>query len=176
MVGRALRGVKAGGTPNAYIVSFIDNWNEHIAWVNPESLFEGSNDFFDKEPGKRIKRDMMLIAVSKIEEFARLLSGMAGPLENVPFMERIPLGMYTFSYEDSNSENQGIDYTCEVMVYNSTEKYYQDFINYLPNFSKNIIVLTQIRCLMKFYLKWKQNATINSLNMKQFLLMQRKTC
>lgn len=49
MVGRALRGVKAGGTPNAYIVSFIDNWNEHIAWVNPESLFEGSNDFFDQD-------------------------------------------------------------------------------------------------------------------------------
>ena len=136
MVGRALRGVKAGGTPNAYIVSFIDNWNEHIAWVNPESLFEGSNDFFDQDSGKRIKRDMMLIAVSKIEEFAKLLSGMAGPLENVPFMERIPLGMYTFSYEDSNSENQGIDYTCEVMVYNSTEKSYQDFINYLPELFK----------------------------------------
>ena len=136
MVGRALRGVKAGGTPNAYIVSFIDNWNEHIAWVNPESLFEGSNDFFDQDSGKRIKRDMMLIAVSKIEEFARLLSGMAGPLENVPFMERIPLGMYTFSYENSNSENQGIDYTCEVMVYNSTEKSYQDFINYLPELFK----------------------------------------
>lgn len=136
MVGRALRGVKAGGTPNAYIVSFIDNWNEHIAWVNPESLFEGSNDFFDQDSGKRIKRDMMLITVSKIEEFAKLLSGMAGPLENVPFMERIPLGMYTFSYEDSNSENQGIDYTCEVMVYNSTEKSYQDFINYLPELFK----------------------------------------
>ena len=51
-------------------------------------------------------------------------------------MERIPLGMYTFSYENSNSENQGIDYTCEVMVYNSTEKSYQDFINYLPELFK----------------------------------------
>ena len=32
MVGRALRGVKAGGTEKAYIVSFIDQWNEKIAW------------------------------------------------------------------------------------------------------------------------------------------------
>ena len=27
MVGRALRGTKAGGTADAYIVSFVDNWN-----------------------------------------------------------------------------------------------------------------------------------------------------
>ena len=31
MVGRALRGTAAGGTSEAYIVSFVDNWNEHIA-------------------------------------------------------------------------------------------------------------------------------------------------
>ena len=132
MVGRALRGVKAGGTAQAYIVSFIDNWNDHIAWVNPESLFEGSNDFLDTDPKKRQKRDMMLISVSKIEEFAKLLSGMGGPLENVPFMERIPLGMYTFSY---NAEN-AMDYSCEVMVYNSTEESYKKFINYLPELFK----------------------------------------
>lgn len=139
MVGRALRGVKAGGTANAYIVSFIDNWNEHIAWVNPESLFEGSNDFFDKDPGKRIKRDMMMISVAKLEEFAKILDDTVDTtkLENVPFLERIPLGMYTFSYtENSSVENQDIDYTCEVMVYNSTEKSYQDFINYLPELFK----------------------------------------
>lgn len=139
MVGRALRGVKAGGTANAYIVSFIDNWNEHIAWVNPESLFEGSNDFFDKDPGKRIKRDMMMISVAKLEEFAKILDDTVDTtkLENVPFLERIPLGMYTFSYTENISvENQDIDYTCEVMVYNSTEKSYQDFINYLPELFK----------------------------------------
>lgn len=139
MVGRALRGVKAGGTANAYIVSFIDNWNEHIAWVNPESLFEGSNDFFDKDPGKRIKRDMMMISVAKLEEFAKILDDTVDTtkLENVTFLERIPLGMYTFSYtENSSDENQDIDYTCEVMVYNSTEKSYQDFINYLPELFK----------------------------------------
>ena len=30
MIGRALRGEAAGGTSSAYIVSFVDNWNEHI--------------------------------------------------------------------------------------------------------------------------------------------------
>ena len=56
MVGRALRGVAAGGTSEAYIVSFIDKWNEHIAWVNPESLFNGSNEFGDA-PTDRAKRE-----------------------------------------------------------------------------------------------------------------------
>ena len=53
MVGRALRGTAAGGTSEAHIVSFVDNWNEHIAWVNPESLFNGSNEFEDN-PADRV--------------------------------------------------------------------------------------------------------------------------
>ena len=44
MIGRALRGEAAGGTPEAYIVSFVDDWNEHIAWVNPENLFSYLQD------------------------------------------------------------------------------------------------------------------------------------
>jgi superfamily II DNA or RNA helicase len=35
MIGRGLRGVKAGGTKEAYIVSFIDSWNDQLAWVSP---------------------------------------------------------------------------------------------------------------------------------------------
>lgn len=49
MVGRALRGEAAGGTKNAYIVSFVDNGLDKIAWSNPETIFEGSNDFVDTE-------------------------------------------------------------------------------------------------------------------------------
>ena len=134
MVGRALRGVKAGGTAQAYIVSFVDDWDKRIAWVNPESLFEGSNDFFDKEPKARAERDIMLISVAKIEEFAKLLDDTVDTtlIENVPFSQKIPLGMYTFTYTEEN----GVDHTCEVMVYNSTEKSYNDFINYLPELFK----------------------------------------
>jgi len=31
MIGRALRGEKAGGTATAYIVSFVDHWRDKIA-------------------------------------------------------------------------------------------------------------------------------------------------
>lgn len=43
MVGRALRGPDAGGTVDAYIVSFIDDWQCKIAWESPTQL-DGFSD------------------------------------------------------------------------------------------------------------------------------------
>ena len=41
MVGRALRGPRFGGTPDAYIVSFIDDWKQRIHWATYDQLEEG---------------------------------------------------------------------------------------------------------------------------------------
>ena len=130
MVGRALRGTAAGGTSSAYIVSFIDHWNENIAWVNPESLFEGSNDFRDTKT-ERTKHDLRMIAISKIEEFASILDDSVdtSALEKVPFEQRIPIGMYAFSYLEEN----GMDHAYQVMVYNSTQEAYKQLMDSLPS-------------------------------------------
>lgn len=130
MVGRALRGTAAGGTSSAYIVSFIDHWNEHIAWVNPESLFNGNNEFNDDNID-RAKRDLRMIAISKIEEFAAILDDSIDTtaLERVPFEQRIPVGMYAFSYLEEN----GMDHSYQVIVYNSTQDAYQNLMVALPS-------------------------------------------
>ncbi len=129
MVGRALRGTAAGGTSEAYIVSFVDNWNEHIAWVNPESLFSGSNEF-DDTPTERAKHHLRMIAISKIEEFASVLDDAVDTtaLEKVPFVQRIPLGMYAFTYLEEN----GMDLSYQVMVYDSTAEAYRNLMDALP--------------------------------------------
>lgn len=129
MVGRALRGTAAGGTSSAYIVSFIDHWNENIAWVNPESLFEGSNEFQDNET-EHLQRDLHTIAISKIEEFASILDESIDTtaLERVPFEQKIPVGMYAFSYLEEN----GMDHAYQVMVYNSTQEAYKQLMDSLP--------------------------------------------
>ena len=134
MIGRALRGVKAGGTASVYIVSFIDNWNEHIAWVNPESLFGGNNEFADND-AEQAKHELRMIAISKIEEFASVLDDAVdtSSLEKVPFIQRIPLGMYAFSYLEEN----GMDLSYQVMVYDSTRKAYQDLMDSLPDLFKS---------------------------------------
>lgn len=129
MVGRALRGTAAGGTSSAYIVSFVDHWNEHIAWVNPESLFNGNNDFQDND-SERVKRDLRMIAISKIEEFAAILDDAVDTteLEKVPFEKRIPVGMYAFTYLEEN----GMDHAYQVMVYDSTQDAYKNLMDSLP--------------------------------------------
>lgn len=129
MVGRALRGTAAGGTSEAYIVSFVDKWNEHIAWVNPESLFNGSNEFEDT-PADRAERDLRTIAISKIEEFASILDDTVDTtaLEKVPFVQRIPVGMYAFTYLEEN----GMDLSYQVMVYDSTAEAYRNLMGSLP--------------------------------------------
>ena len=129
MIGRALRGEAAGGTATAYIVSFIDNWNEHIAWVNPDSLFSGNNEFVDN-PAEHIKHELQMIAISKIEEFASVLDNSVDTtaLEKVPFVARIPVGMYAFTY----LEESGVDFSYQVMVYDSTRKAYQNMMEALP--------------------------------------------
>lgn len=125
MVGRALRGLKAGGTKEAYIVSFVDDWNDKIAWVNPETLTEA--EYHEKETlAETQKQQIRLIAISKIEEFARMADAAVdtSALDNTPAIELIPLGMYMLSTLECNHQ---------ILVYNSTQNAYQSLIRDLPN-------------------------------------------
>lgn len=130
MIGRALRGEAAGGTSEAYIVSFVDEWSEHIAWVNPQNLFFDSEKDFDDREINRPKQEIRMIAISKIEEFASVLDDNIDTtaLEKVPFEQRIPVGMYAFTYLEEN----GMDHTYQVMVYDSTKAAYEEMMDALP--------------------------------------------
>ena len=135
MVGRALRGTKAGGTPDAYIVSFIDNWDENqISWASPEAVFDGVNSFEDKELAVR-NQNMRYIQISKIEEFAKILDDNidTSELEALPFEQRIPVGMYSFRFvENNDGENEGVEKFCQVMVYDLSRKNYEELLKTFP--------------------------------------------
>ena len=62
MIGRGLRGPKAGGTKEAFIVSFVDDWQDKIAWINPEKLSISS--VFVGFLSARIGKKYFLIAIS----------------------------------------------------------------------------------------------------------------
>ena len=130
MIGRALRGEKAGGTNIAYIVSFVDNWNEHIAWVSPDTIFVGDSEWPPKDSPEYKKQQIRWIAISKIEEFAALLNDAIDTtqLEAASFWELIPVGMYAFQYINE----EGIDFSYQVMVYNSTKDAYEEMMQALP--------------------------------------------
>ncbi|MCQ2375023.1 MAG: DEAD/DEAH box helicase family protein [Salinivirgaceae bacterium] len=129
MIGRALRGPAAGGTEEAYIVSFVDDWNENIMWVNPETIFNGDNEFRETEYNN-LTKNIRSIAISKIEEFAKILDSQVdtSELEKVDFMQRIPVGMYVFQY---TTENEG-DVQCQVIVYDNSMEAYATMLNDMP--------------------------------------------
>lgn len=138
MVGRALRGEQAGGTKDAYIISFIDDWEEKIAFESPETiLLEGAVP--PEREYEYKKQNIRFIAISLIEEFARIADETVDTqqLENLPYSERIPLGMYLVSYLEEDTENEvSIEKNHSVLVYNNGRDAYNAFISDLESILK----------------------------------------
>jgi len=136
MIGRALRGEKAGGTKDAYIVSFVDNWNSKIAWVNPESLLSGEDNEFVNKDFEHKKRIIRLISIEKIEEFARIINETVDTtrLESLDFIKRVPLGMYIFTFIDESN----MEHNHQILVYDSTKAQYEELIAALPDLFKEL--------------------------------------
>lgn len=131
MVGRALRGLKAGGTKEAYIVSFIDDWNNKIAWINPKTLIE--EEYFEKETVyDKKKAEMRWISISKIEEFAMMadINVDTSKLDSIAMIERIPLGMYLLKTDDWNHQ---------ILIYNSNKPAYESLIKDLIKEKDNLL-------------------------------------
>ena len=127
MIGRALRGEEAGGTKDCYIVSFVDDWQSRIAWVNPEELFTCVNANFDDQSAETRKMAVRLVAIKKIEEFAAIANGTLDErLEKISFIERIPIGIYKFSYLVPTEDDEDNDVCCDVLVYDCMLQAYNE--------------------------------------------------
>lgn len=140
MIGRALRGTKAGGSENAYIVTFIDDWEDKINWVNPEKLhIEEDAEFIDRD-NKAAKKIARLIAIDKMEEFARIMDSSIDTteLEKLDFLKRIPIGIYRFSILEPSESEEPVPRSYDVLLYDDTEEGYDNFINDLETIFKLI--------------------------------------
>ncbi|MEK5233840.1 DEAD/DEAH box helicase [Lysinibacillus sp. FSL K6-0232] len=133
MIGRGLRGVEAGGTEKAFIVSFVDSWQDKIPWVNPTKLYEGEGIWNDSinVNSKKVTR---LIPLKKIEEFIKIADDSVDTteLERMDFIKTVPIGFYSFSLPTSSENGEEIEKSCEVLVYENTQKAYQTLMETLP--------------------------------------------
>lgn len=136
MIGRALRGKKAGGTEKAYIVSFIDGWKNKIAWVNPERLYIEETATWDESNHEYVKKLARLISIQKIEEFVKIADNSIDTtdLESIDFIKTVPIGIYSFSVMIPSEHDEDSIKNCEVLVYDSTQKAYETFISELHTF------------------------------------------
>ncbi|MEG5036301.1 DEAD/DEAH box helicase family protein [Microcoleus sp. AT3-D2] len=140
MIGRALRGQKAGGTEKAYVVSFIDNWEDKINWVNPEKLTDIDGAEFVDRDIETMKRIARLISIEKIEEFARMMDDSIDTtaLEKLDFLRRVPVGIYRFSILESSESAEPVSRNYDVLLYNGTEEAYDSFVNDLDAVFKSV--------------------------------------
>ncbi|MBN3927158.1 DEAD/DEAH box helicase family protein [Nostoc sp. NMS4] len=139
MIGRALRGQKAGGTEKAYVVSFIDNWEDKINWVNPEKLIDEGGVFRDKDI-ETMKRIARLISIEKIEEFTRMMDDSIDTTdwEKLDFLRRVPVGIYCFSILEPSESGEPLSRNYDVLLYNDTEEAYDSFVNDLESVFKSV--------------------------------------
>lgn len=140
MIGRSLRGQSAGGTEKAYVVSFIDNWENKINWVNPEKLIDIEGVEFVERDVETMKRIARLISIEKIEEFARMMDDSIDTtaLEKLDFLKRVPVGIYRFSILESSESGEPINRNYDVLLYNDTEEAYDSFVNDLEAVFKGV--------------------------------------
>lgn len=138
MVGRALRGPRFGGTDDANLVFFIDNWKQQINWAAWDPKIWGAIRGGVDKPIDTPPWD--LISVKLIQELIDKL----GKGDNIAasFSNSMPLGWYQVNFFKSN-ENEDSDAsegkTKElILVFEDNYQQYQNLINYLTtrNFEK----------------------------------------
>ncbi len=129
MVGRALRGPKFGGTAEANIVSFIDNWEHNISWAEFGQLsLDGIEDVMP-EYGKR--PPLELISIDLVRDLARQMdSGVnVAPL---PFQLMLPKGWYRVEYHVQLKDSDDFEpKTRLLMVFEHEYASYQKIIKKL---------------------------------------------
>lgn len=128
MVGRALRGEVAGGTKEAHIVSFVDEWMDKIAWSNPHVLLAGEN--MDPTYSEELQEKIGDIISSKVIEDLTLRMDDSidfEQLNRLQFEESVPLGIYSLHYLFDEK-----DIHEDILVYENDAEAFRKMLEDLP--------------------------------------------
>jgi ATP-dependent helicase IRC3 len=126
MIGRALRGSQFGGTDEAYIVSFIDNWKQVINWGKAD--FNGGKDDDIPEYGQQPPLDLISIELVRrwAEEVERRKDSSLPP-----FLTLLPLGWYLLEFQTLVSESEDNEVRQLLLVFDNEKESYERFIQNL---------------------------------------------
>lgn len=86
-------------------------------------LIEEGLDFID-DPTYKGRQIIHLISIEKIEEFANMMDKSidTSELENLEFIERIPVGLYSFSILKPSENDEETEKNCEVLIYDNIKQ------------------------------------------------------
>jgi superfamily II DNA or RNA helicase len=132
MVGRALRGPVFGGTEDAYLVFFVDDWKELINWAEWEQIAEG---FMEEAVPYSEHPPMQMISIDLVRELARQMDTGRG-FADEPFLAYVAAGWYSINYqalvEDEFSDDLE-DIRKMILVYEDEIACWQNLIDGLKN-------------------------------------------
>lgn len=130
MIGRALRGEKAGGDSEANIVLFFDDWERLIDWANP---LDG--DVVDDQPQVKGYFPLEYISIRLVEEVSNYIEN--GDEVDLPEFSKIfPVGWYQTEvvYADIENQNESMEGFIEfVMAYEHSKDKFDAFIDFIYN-------------------------------------------
>lgn len=129
MIGRALRGEKAGGGSEANIVLFFDEWEHLIDWAIP-----GGGDTDGGEPSVKGYFPLEYISICLVEELSRYIGD--GGIELPEFSKIFPVGWYQTDvvYANTDGQTDSMESFVEfVMAYEHNKDKFDDFIEFISN-------------------------------------------
>jgi superfamily II DNA or RNA helicase len=129
MIGRALRGEKAGGGSEANIVLFFDEWQRLIDWAVPGG---GGKD--EHKPSVKGYFPLEYISICLVEELARHIKN--PDISFPPFSTIFPVGWYQTDvvYANTDGQTDSMESFVEfVMAYEHNKDKFDDFIEFISN-------------------------------------------
>lgn len=106
MVGRALRGPKFGGTAEAHIVSFVDDWQQAIRWAEYGPLDGGRADGGDDGRERRVP--LQLISIDLVKRLARQMDSGIN-VTTGPFLSLMPAGWYRVTFDVRTPDSDDVE-------------------------------------------------------------------
>lgn len=125
MIGRALRGEKAGGNNEASIVLFFDDWKRLVDWATP---LDG--DIQDEQPSVRGHYPLEYISIRLVEELSKSIES-GGDYSIPSFPKLFPTGWYKTEvvYATPDFEQESMEsFTEFVLVYEHTKPKFDAFV------------------------------------------------
>jgi hypothetical protein len=136
MIGRALRGRKAGGADEANIVMFMDEWKRLIDWATPASLDGGTDE-------SRVIRGyypLEYVSIRLVEELSKQINS-GGEIPSPPFSRIMPAGWFQTEFVVASSED-GLEETQSfvefVMVYEDATAKFEKFMKHFDDIGNTL--------------------------------------
>jgi superfamily II DNA or RNA helicase len=128
MVGRALRGPKFGGTADAYIVSFEDDWRQQIQWAG----FDLSESETGPDgPKSQRHPPLHLISIELVQRLARQMADGTN-VASAPFKAYLPVGWYRTTFDARASGSDDVEPVDKlVMVYEDEVAGFEKLVRHL---------------------------------------------